>query len=433
MISVYRPLTRKAFASVELAIKRWNIWEGSVRSGKTVASIVAWLKFVRSGPPGDLLMVGKTERTLFRNVIRPIMMMLGTRAKFVAGRGELIIAGRVIYLVGANDERAEEKIRGLTLAGAYVDEAALVPESMWRMLGTRLSVAGARVYATTNPDNPRHWLKGELDRADLWIAPDGTLTSPITPIGQERLDMARFSFTLSDNPHLPVDYLRSLEAGYTGLWRRRYILGEWVIAEGSIYDMWDPDVHVVDPGDVPVPERYISLGIDYGTRHPFAAELLAEAQGRLWLIDEWRWASAQSRTQLAPVEYSRRLRGWLAPDGEPHRMPEATYVDPAAADFRRQLYVDGMPGVTLGVNEVAPGIRTIASLLSARKLGRPLLQVSRACAGLIETIPGYSWDEKASALGQDKPIKEADDELDAARYGVHSSRWMWERAVGFVA
>lgn len=420
---VYQPLSGKAARSVQLATSRLNIWEGAVRSSKTVASIVAWLRFVRSAPPGDLLMCGKTERTLKRNIIGPIKAMIGTRCRYVEGSGELYIEGRLIWVVGANDQRSEGKIRGMTLAGAYVDEATLIPEAMWRMLGTRLSVDGARLFATTNPDNPRHWLKLVLDRADRWLTPDGDLSSCTPPMGQSTLDLSRFSFVLGDNPWLSSGYVAALEAEYQGLWYRRFIRGEWVIAEGSIYDMWEPTKHLVDPADIPTPEALVSLGVDYGTRHVFAAELLAVAQGRLWLVDEWTWNSKVQRVQLAPVEYSRRVREWLGP-----RAPEYTYVDPAAADFRRQLWVDGMPGVQLADNDVAPGIRTVASLLSAGKL-----QVSRAAEGLVEMIPGYSWDEKAAATGVDKPVKEADDELDALRYGAHSSKWTWERRIGMAA
>lgn len=420
---IYQPLAGKAARSVQLATSRLNVWEGAVRSSKTIASIVAWLKFCRSAPPGDLVMIGKTERTLKRNIIGPIIAMIGRRARYSEGSGELFIAGRRIWLIGANDSRSESKIRGMTLAGAYVDEATLIPEAMWRMLGTRLSVDGARLFATTNPDNPRHWLKLVLDRADRWLTPDGDLSSCTPPMGQSTLDLSRFSFVLADNPWLSEGYKVALEAEYQGLWYRRFIRGEWVIAEGSIYDMWEPKHHLVDPADIPTPESLVSLGIDYGTRHTFAAELLAVAQGQLWLVDEWTWNSKLQRVQLAPTEYSRRLREWM---GE--RRPDYVHVDPAAADFRRQLWTDGMAGVTLADNDVAPGIRTIASLLSSRKI-----KVSRAAEGLVQMIPGYSWDEKAAATGVDRPVKEADDELDAFRYAGHSSKWSWERRIGMAA
>lgn len=422
---MYQPLTGKALRSVQLATRRFNLWDGAVRSSKTIASIIAWLTFVRTAPPGDLLMVGKTERTLLRNVISVIQVMLGPRrAKLIIGSGELWICGRRIWLAGADNVRAEDKIRGMTLAGAYVDEMTVIPEGMLKMLGTRLSVPGARLFGTTNPDNPRHWLKRDyLDRCEAWITPDGDLSSQRAPEGRSLIDGIRFSFVLNDNPHLSLSYIKALEAEYTGMWYRRFIRGEWVLAEGSIFDMWDPSRHLIEPKDVPDGLALPAVGVDYGTRHTFAAELIAAGHGRLWTLDEWRWSSQTQRVQLSPVEYSRRLREWLGA-----RHVQGVYVDPAAADFRRQLWVDGMPGVRLAVNDVGPGVRTLASGLSSGRL-----VVSRACEGLIETIPGYCWDEKAAAAGLDKPVKEADDELDSWRYGVHSSRWSWETYVPLVA
>lgn len=420
----YTALSGKAKRSTELCTHRFNVWEGAVRSGKTVASIMAWLRFVRTGPPGDLLMIGKTERTLKRNIITPILAMLGDRARLVEGSGELWINGRRIWLVGANDVSAEGKIRGMTLAGAYVDEATLMPEGMWRMLGTRLSVPGARLFATTNPDNPRHWLKLILDRACSWLAPDGSLVKPDRRVGAEsEIDLMRMSFVLPDNPFLSAEYVRSLEAEYTGLWRRRFILGEWVVSEGSIYDMWDPQRHLVEPKSIPDNVAPLAVGIDYGTRHVFAAEMLALGAGKLWTTDEWRWSSAERHAQLTSAQYVRRVSDWLGGRGV-----ERIFVDPAAADFRQGLWAAGIPGVALAQNEVAAGIRTLASGLSSGRL-----VVSKACEGLVEMIPGYAWDERSARLGQDKPIKEADDELDAWRYAGHSSRSLWGPAVSLAA
>src|SRR5699024_6330502 len=128
--TLLQPLQGKANQAIDLAEHRLNIWEGSVRSGKTVSSLIAWLLYVRQGPAGNLAMIGRTERTLKRNIIDPLVDWLGPeRCRYVAGSGELWITGRRIYLAGANDERAAAKIQGLTLAGAYVDEVTVIPES----------------------------------------------------------------------------------------------------------------------------------------------------------------------------------------------------------------------------------------------------------------------------------------------------------------
>src|SRR5690606_31029182 len=123
--------------------------------------------FESEAPPGELIMEGKTERTLKRNIIDVLEQMVGSRYfKYNLGSGEATLFGRRIYLVGANDMRSEGKIRGLTLAGAYGDEITLWPESFFTMLLSRLSVSGAKFIGTTTPDSPYHWLmKNYLERA----------------------------------------------------------------------------------------------------------------------------------------------------------------------------------------------------------------------------------------------------------------------------
>ena len=160
--------TGKQLESIKGAEARINLWDGAVRSSKTVGANYRWMRFianaVKHNQPGELLMVGKTERTLRRNILQPMQDFLGQRLKVNAGNGEATIWGRRIHLVGANDERAEGKIRGGTYLAAYVDEATLIPESFWQMLMSRLSMKGSKVFATTNPDGPYHWLKDQLHR-----------------------------------------------------------------------------------------------------------------------------------------------------------------------------------------------------------------------------------------------------------------------------
>lgn len=428
------PLSGKAQQSVALATSRLNIWEGSVRSSKTVSSLLAWLKFVRTGPQGNLLMTGKTERTLKRNIIDPLTEMLGPkRCRYVEGSGELHLLGRRIYTAGANDEKAEAKIRGLTLAGAYVDEISTVPQSFWIMLLSRLSIDGAQLFGTSNPDSPGHWLMRDyLARASVWLDHSGNLLR--TQDGTH-LDLARFSFRLADNPFLSRAYVAALSQEFTGLWRKRFIEGLWVAAEGAIYDMWDESKHVIDL--CPPISQWLCAGVDYGTTNPFHAVLLGIGaendehgmrRDHLYAVSEWRWDSRQKHRQLTDVEYSRELRTWLQgvrfPGTRLHGpVPEYLIIDPSAASFKVQCFQDGW-NVTDGDNAVLDGIRLLASLLSAGRF-----KVSRACPALIEEIPSYAWDDKAAKLGEDKPVKVNDHGCDATRYGVKTSRGVWQSRI----
>jgi PBSX family phage terminase large subunit len=417
------PLTGKQLESERLATARQNIWEGSVRSSKTVSSLVAWLKFTRRGPKGNLLMTGKTERTLKRNIIDPLTEILGKkRCDYNQGEGELRLLGRLAYVAGANDERAQEKIKGLSLVGAYADEISVMPASYYRMLLTRLSDEGARLFGTTNPEGPSHWLKADyLDKAATWLDHRSELIRAVP--GADVLDLARFSFRLEDNPHLPPAYVDSLRREFSGLWRKRLIEGLWVVAEGAVYDMFDPGRHVV--AKLPTITRYITCTVDYGTTNPFHALLIGlGADRRLYVVAEWRWDSRARHRQLTDTEYSKKLREWLQSVRHPGSAlygvtPERYIVDPSAASFRVQLYRDGLQSLPAD-NEVLDGIRLVSSLLAT---GRLLIHSS--CTHLIGEMQGYAWDEKAALKGEDKPRKEADHGADALRYGLRTTHQVW--------
>ncbi len=433
MAATVRPLTGKARRAYLLACGPINIWEGSVRSSKTVSSLIRWVEFVRTAPAGPLLMVGKTERTVLRNVIDPLIDMLGSkRCRFNSGTGVLTICGRQIYVVGANDERAQDKIRGLTLAGAYVDEVSTLPESFFQMLTTRFSVEGAQLFGTTNPEGPRHWLKLKwLDRACLWVRGDGTISvrrPPDTPTDDphEPIRLHRFSFRLTDNPHLPAGYLDRVLRQYTGLWRRRFILGEWVAADGVIYDAFDHDRHVVE--QLPPILRWIGVGVDYGTSAPFAALLLGHgADNRLYLAAEYRYESEVHRRTKSDREYAEDLTAWLdtieVPGSDPPIRgvrPRWTAVDPSALSFITELYRQGRLTPTPADNSVLDGIRQLAMLIANDRL-----RVHVSCKGLLAEFPGYVWDIKATEAGEDKPVKDQDHSLDAARYIVRTTESEW--------
>jgi PBSX family phage terminase large subunit len=418
---MFTPLAGKGLRATTLAAARGNLWEGAVRSGKTIGSIFVWLRYIRTGPPGALLMVGKTERTLKRNIIDVIEQMVGKkRCVYRAGAGEVVIFGRLIYVAGANDEKAVDKIKGLTLAGAYMDEVTTYPESFFRMLETRLSVEGAQWFGTTNPEGPNHWLKKQiLDRARLHLRRDGTLVETQDPTA---LDVHRFSFVLEDNPSLPAAYVDSLKRSHQGLFYRRYILGEWCLAEGVIFDAFDEARHVIDL--VPEISRWMAVGVDYGTVNPFAALLIGiGADSRLYVASEYRHDSRIARRQLTDAQYSVGVRRWLA--SHEHRgvkgvAPNWIFVDPSAASFMTQLWSDGVQGVAKADNDVKDGLRSVGTAFGAN-----VLSIHRSCTGLLEELPAYVWDEKASKKGIDQPLKINDHSVDGLRYGLHSSVNEW--------
>ncbi len=400
--------TGKQARSIVESTARINIWDGAVRSGKTIASILRWLEYIKTGPPGNLLMVGKTERTLRRNILDVIEEIVGPKhCKIRHGMGEATILGRRIYLMGANDERAEGKLRGMTLAGAYGDELTLWPEAFFTQLLARLSVKDAKLFGTTNPDGPLHWLKKDfIDLAD-------------------EMDLRRFQFGLDDNPNLDETYKANIRREYSGLWQKRMIKGLWCIAEGVIWDQLrledekEGPAHVIGkvPRDVLMHRHWLS--IDYGTANPFVALLFGLGNDdRLYILDEWRWDSRKKKRQLTDAQYSKHLKKWIA---EKEIRLANIFVDPSALSFMLQLRRDKVARVSPADNTVDDGLRSVSNLLTANRL-----KILTRCKGLTEEAVNYAWDPDAQEKGIDQPLKIADHGPDALRYGTHTTYRTWK-------
>jgi PBSX family phage terminase large subunit len=406
------PLSRKQILSIVQSTERINVWEGSVRSGKTIASLLRWLTYVADAPTGgELVMVGRTRDSLYRNVIAPltnpeIFGELAKQVQYTNGAAMATILGRPVHVLGANDAKAEPKIRGLTGAGGYADELTTLPKAFFDQLVARCSVRGSKIFATTNPDNPGHWVKRDY------------LKRP----AETRL--RSWHFVLDDNPFLDPEYVAALKSTYTGLFYRRNILGHWVQAEGAIYDAFDERRHVVD--EVPHITRWLCDAIDYGTTNPYADLLIGlGADKRLYVVSEYRWDSRAQRRKKTDAEYSRARRAWLQAVPHPGSnvlgvQPEWTIVDPSAASYIEQLHRDGVSGVMPADNTVLDGIRTVGSLIAGDRL-----RIHASARGLIEEIPGYSWDDEKAERGEDAPIKLDDHSCDALRYGVRTTEALW--------
>lgn len=408
-------LSLKQEQSIGQSTEKINLWEGAVRSGKTVASLLRWAMYCADPPVGgNLVVTGKTFDTVYRNVFGvltdpAIMGPLAGLTTYTRGAPTAVIVGQPVEVITANDAKAEARLRGMTCAGIYVDEGTLIPEEFFTQALARLSVPGSKMFVTTNPGAPAHWLRKKY----LLRAAEVSLRS--------------WKFTLDDNPALDPAYVSWLKSTYVGLWYRRFILGDWCFAEGAVYDMWDEDRHVVDI--LPPISDWLCLAVDYGTTNPLHAVLIGlGVNDTLYAVAEWRYDSRTEGRQLTDVEYSRRLRDWLytvkLPASELRGpKPRFAVIDPSAASFKVQMYEDGW-SVTDGVNAVVDGIRLVSTLLT---VGR--LKIHRSCTGLIAEIPGYSWSEKHAEKGEDVPVKADDHGCDALRYGCATTRALWQQRI----
>lgn len=403
----------------------FNLWEGSIRAGKTYVSVLAFLMAVASldddaAAGGQLVVIGKNLGSIYRNFFRTIEDSPGLRAfrgsvHYRQNAPTAHIFGREVQVIGVNDGRAESKIRGMTILYVYVDEATVIDETAFKQTLNRMSLDDSKMFATTNPDSPAHWLK--VDFIDQ----------------MRRLrDWRRYHFMMDDNPSLSAAVKLRLQSQYVGLWFRRMILGEWVSADGAIYGMWDPATHVKSWQSLPQMHRMLGVGVDFGTNNPSTGLLLGLSKerrtngrygSRLWLIDEWRHDTRGAEAaQLSPSQQAGLFVDWLHRPHTPYETalrPEFVIVDPAALHFQRELNLLGVP-TSGGVNNVSYGISTIASLMSEEQL-----VVTDHCPGFITEAPGYSWDSKAALLGKDEPVKVNDHSLDGGRYAVATTENMW--------
>lgn len=241
-------LSRKQEKFLRDDLKRINLLYGSVRSGKTWISLLKWAIWVGQQPKEkEFLMVGKTITTLKRNCLGLLSELIGDNFKCTLSTKKASIFGRTVWLEGANDERSESKIRGMTLQGAYIDELTQIPETFYLMVLSRLSERGAALIATTNPDAPNHYVKTEIIDNDI-------------------IDKQVIKFMLDDNDFLDEDYKSNLKKEYTGVFYDRFILGEFVRAEGIIFPDFanNPKSWIISLEEAPKEFRRVIAGLDVG-------------------------------------------------------------------------------------------------------------------------------------------------------------------------
>lgn len=384
-------LSRKQLMTLQQADAPFCIWVGAVRSGKTYSSILKLIDLLKNGPAGDCMLIGVTRDSIQRNILTELYRFLGFGLP-ASKSTEVKLYGRNVYFVGASDESAVRRIQGSTLAFAYVDEATCVPAPFWRMLISRLSVKGAQLLATCNPEGPAHWLKKEyIDRA-------------------QELKLKCWSFSLDDNPSLGDEYKEKIKASYTGMWYQRYIEGKWAAAHGLVYDTFDHDN--VYTNDFPAPNYYI-VGIDYGTTNATAAVLVGVRPTQwpqLTVEAEYYYDSAIKGRSKSDAELADDIKHFCG-----YRNIRAIYVDPSAASFKVALQQLNLPVVD-AKNDVVSGIKTVGRFISHKNL-----LISKGCRTLIDCIQSYSWDPKAADRGEDKPLKINDHIVDSLKYCIYSA------------
>lgn len=388
--------------------KQGIIADGAIRSGKTLAmslSFCLWAMTCFNGQ--NFAMCGKTVGSFRRNVLATLKLMLKSRGYVVedhrADNMLIIRRGDVensFYIFGGRDERSQDLIQGITLAGLLLDEVALMPESFVNQATGRCSVKGSKMWFNCNPAGPLHWFKTE------WIDK------------RERKRLLYLHFTMDDNLSLTEEIKARYRSLYVGVFYLRYIKGLWAVAEGLIYTMFSAErtYSALAPHIPNTAQKMIA--VDYGTTNPCVFLETWDDGETIWVEREYRWDSRSEEAQRSEhpqktdKEYADDMAQFMGSRPEDQCI---IIVDPSAASFIQELRSRGWV-VKPADNEVLDGIRKVSTMLVSGRL-----RINRKkCKGLCAEMQAYVWDDKAKDRGEEKPVKQKDHGPDALRYRINA-------------
>jgi PBSX family phage terminase large subunit len=404
---LFKPFGRKAHNFIRRhpsKDRKYTLLCGSVRSSKTFAVDAKLVTQLCSYQvQGKRVICGATKQTVFKNMLLDLFLLVGKKNySYNTSTGELWLFGTQWFVIGAKDEGSYKNILGMTIGLVVCDEWTEFPRSFTMQLFLRMSPAGARLYATTNPGTPQHYLYTEVLNGKI----------------AERGDLELITFNLDDNPNIQKTDKETIIASQTGVYYQRYILGRWISAEGAIYkDAWD-DKYLYEVGQQPIglygqggyTQHVIS--VDYGTSNPMVFLEYLDDGVRAWEEREYYWDSAKEMRQKTDGEYADDLDEFIAASRVLGQPRPKIIVDPSAASFKVELQKRGH-WVVDADNDVDAGIRRVCSVMSL-----DLLRVNVANANARRETGVYAWDKKKGEKGEDVPLKKDDHTQDARRYAL---------------
>lgn len=403
---IFKPFGYKAHNFIKRAPeldKKYTLLEGSVRSSKTFAiDAKLILRLCTYKVQGKRVICGATKQTVYKNMLLDIFQVVGKKNySYNRASGELWLFGQQWFIIGARDEASYKNILGMTIGIALCDEWTEFPRSFTMQLFLRLSPPGARLYATTNPGTPQHYLFTEVLHNDAF-APD----------------LEVIHFTLEDNPNIEKATKKQIIASQKGVYYQRYILGLWVVAEGAIYkDSWNEDL-LYNSGSVPIGLYGTGgfsthlISIDYGTHNPCVFQEWFDDGDTAWMDREYYWDSVKEMRQKTDGEYADDLDDFIASSKVIGRNIPKIVVDPSAASFKLELIKRGY-WVVDADNTVDVGIHRVSEVMACKAM-----RVHEECTHERRECGLYSWDKKAGEKGDEKPLKINDHTQDAKRYAI---------------
>jgi PBSX family phage terminase large subunit len=402
---VFKPFGKKAHDFIRRPVeqdRKYTLLEGSVRSSKTFAidaKLITKLCAYKVG--GKRVICGATKGTVYKNILLDLFTVVGKRNySYNSSTGELWLFGTLWFVIGAKDEASYKQILGMTIGIVICDEWTEFPRSFTMQLFLRMSTRGSRLYATTNPGTPQHYLYTEVLHSKAF-APD----------------LEVIHFILDDNPNIEPAEKRRIVASQSGVYYQRYILGLWVAAEGAIYkDAWK-DSLLYTGKTIPVSlygqGGYVNhvIGVDYGTTNPCVFLEYIDDGKQVWEDRELYWDSVKEMRQKTDEEYADDMVRFIGDSRVMGASPKIV-IDPSAASFGLALKKRGL-WVVEADNDVDKGLRRVASCMN---LG--ILRVHEENVNAVRETGVYIWDAKKVAKGEEAPLKVDDHTQDARRYAL---------------
>lgn len=380
------------------------VCDGSVRSGKSLImslSYVIWSMSTFNSM--NFGIAGKSIGSLRRNIIDQLKVTLtlrGYKVQDLRGDNFLRISrngvSNLYYLFGGKDERSRDYVQGFTAAGFLFEEVTLMPKSFVNQCIARCSVEGSKLWFNCNPEGPLHWFKTEyIDKL-------------------EELNLFRLKFRLNDNPSLSKETIHRYETMFTGVFYQRFILGEWVLANGIVYDSFDYDSNTYDSLPIHIQEEVKPMySADYGIMNPMVfLEVYIDRTNEypiIYIENEYYYDGRNSNKTKTDLDY--------VSDFNLFRKPNFTklIVDPSATSFINACKKSGVFTIKAN-NEVTDGISLTHTMISMR-----LLKINKRCTMTLKEMGSYQWNEKRADIGKEEPLKTNDHCMDALRYAVFTN------------
>ena len=390
-----------------------QFYEGPVRSGKTLASLISLAGYIMTRDVEQGVMSGNTQASVIRNCVKakPGLLDILPNAKLVErdGSKQIIVPKEgkevVIYLFGADKADSEDSLRGLSIDFWYADE---ITKHHMNFIKEALARSAASDHPfmlwTSNPENPYNPIYTEY--TDKFRDFDKETNRRFGGYHE-------FHFRLEDNPIMTPKKIEALKLNYSGVEYKRKILGERCVAEGLVYPEVDESYfRPIEQGEVDV--RYCA--IDFGTDHPTTMVFGGFVKNNK---KDWRIVAEyyDEKSNKTPYDYYIDYLDMCSKLGvDPMRMTVA--IDPAAKVLRLEFIRHGL-AVVKAKNDVWDGINYTRNVIYKRILTFNSIDRLRH---LFKEFSTYSWDPTASERGEDKPNKKAghDDMMDALRYFAYT-------------